>query len=556
MRRLLVVLLAFVLLAGCSISAFSLAGADILKSDERIAVELAVQRRQAERAALEAERQRPFWTTVQYSSVLLILGITVVVIDEWRKDQAVKRQRIAPDANGLYAIDTSIIRAEVQEQIALALATGAMQAAIARAQSAQVLPYHYAPKIDVVSPSQTQPSAPSQPMLTSELPILSDNVALVDTLQHIKPGHLAFGVTLGNELLQLPFAACYHALWTGDTRTGKTNGLDGVIVQLHHLSRRLPIDLYGGDFKQELAATWSRSTLFAQGIQTEPRAIADMLGELVNGPDGVRARYDLFKRTGNERKRVIRNVIEYAKVAGQPPRLSVLILDEINALIEAAKKSEPIAENLKQLLQLGAGAGVYVLGGAQYLTAAVFGRDGSKQFTSRALFGAYDPYSVQMLFGKVESDTLRPLITGKQGRGLIRTVKQATPLPFQALRCDEDDILGAIAVVAPLRSTGSTVGATEHYNDCYETRYGAWEQPKTALPQVLEEVPVTPAPPIPTTPRVAVSVEERMAILAAVEELTVNGKKPSRRKVCHQVFGVQGGSAFDKVKAVLDQAGI
>ena len=76
----------------------------------------------------------------------------------------------------------------------------------------------------------------------------------------------------------------------------------------------------------------------------------------------------------------------------------------------------------------------------------MFGRDGSKQFTTRALFGAFDQTAAGMIFGqgKLAPDA-RQLLTGIPGRGLIRTAGMGSPTPFQALHCDEADILDSIA---------------------------------------------------------------------------------------------------------------
>jgi DNA segregation ATPase FtsK/SpoIIIE-like protein len=123
-----------------------------------------------------------------------------------------------------------------------------------------------------------------------------------------------------------------------------------------------------------------------------------------------------------------------------------LVVDEMNAVLEAAGKKSNLESSLKQALQTGAGAGVYILGGAQYLTSRLFGREGSRQFVTRAHFGRADAPALRMMFGQSIDDQAKALLTGEPGRGLIRTVRQPDPTPFQALHCSDTDILDVLAL--------------------------------------------------------------------------------------------------------------
>ncbi len=379
----------------------------------------------------------------------------------------------------------------------------------------------------------------------SDMPALPSIVELSDVLPTVRGGHLAFGVLPNGELLQLPFGRAYHFLGAGDTRTGKTVMLDSLIVQLHHMAQRLPLSLYGGDFKRELAATWHASPLFST-IETQPGAIADMLVDLVEGPDGVHRRYDRFKHEGQQRGRIIRNVGDWRSITGELPKLSIVVLDEINAVLEAAKRSDRVAESLKVLLQTGAGAGVYVLGGAQYLSSAVFSRDGSKQFVSRCLFGAYDDTAARMMFGSIDS-AIRSQIDGTPGRGLIRTVSQAQPQPFQALHAGEQDILAAIASATGhcgrAHAAGSSAStALETYKARYAEQVVTLPEPATNLPQVAPEPATVEAADVPELERVQIVALAKAGI--------------SRGKICEQVYGARGGRGYAAVKQTLDAAGL
>ena len=501
----------------------------------------------AQQAAADAARLRPVVYVMRAAWYLTLavapLALLVVALDTYRRRAA---PLVRPDARGLLpvargALETGELKAVVIEALAAYHHTQALAA------SHQPIAHHltYSPKgVPALSGQQDAPQA---------LPVaaaLPDTAPLGDYLARVTPGHIALGVAPDGALLQLPFATCYHALLSGDTRTGKTNALDGVIVQLHYMARRMPLTLYAADYKQELLATWRRSALFAHGIQTDPAAIADLLGALVEGQDGVRARYAHFAAYGEETGRVIRNIGDYARARGETPRMAVLILDELNALLGAAKKDTNLATMLKQLLQIGAGAGIYVIGGAQYLSAATFGRDGSKQFVTRATFGAFDPIVAGMLFGRGVEETTRAYMTGIPGRGLIRTAHTPQPTAFQALLCEERDIIDAVAVArsgAPARGAPMTAS---------ERATSASERPRSALQVVGGNGPVAPASRLTEAPvaPVAVSERERRAILDAAREPGPDGQPPSRRLVCQRVYNAPGGAGYSKVRAVLDAA--
>jgi DNA segregation ATPase FtsK/SpoIIIE-like protein len=278
-----------------------------------------------------------------------------------------------------------------------------------------------------------------------DTPVLPTLASLSDTVDQVPVSHLAYGVLPGGGLLTLPMAAGFHSLFHGDTRSGKSNSIDSLLVQLHHKANHYPLRIQAGDFKRELAATWQRSPLI-ESIETDPQAIAELIDDLVNGHDGILARYDLFGRVAEQHNAVVRNIIDYRKTTGHAPRLVFLVVDELNAVLEAAGKKSNLESSLKQALQTGAGAGVYILGGAQYLTSRLFGREGSRQFVTRAHFGRADAPALRMMFGQSIDDQAKALLTGEPGRGLIRTVRQPDPTPFQALHCSDTDILDVLAL--------------------------------------------------------------------------------------------------------------
>jgi DNA segregation ATPase FtsK/SpoIIIE-like protein len=194
------------------------------------------------------------------------------------------------------------------------------------------------------------------------------------------------------------------------------------------------------DVKREMSSTWERSRLIE--TESDPRIILDSLREVLHGNGGILHRYDMFKAAGEEHQRVIKTIAEYEGVTGERMGHWLIILDELNALFEGSKDKDK--EDLVRILQMGAGAGCYILSGAQYITHDLLKRAGSKQFVTRAIFGSYDGTAVNMLFSGKPSDAHRALLTGQPGRGLIRTTGQVEPLAFQALHCTEADILHAV----------------------------------------------------------------------------------------------------------------
>ena len=324
------------------------------------------------------------------------------------------------------------------------------QAAIARSvhQPGQA-PHVYSPNMTNAYETPAALPAPTiAPTVEADerQPGLPETIELASIMGDRQPGTLVYGQMLGGDMVALPYSRAYHALAGGDTRSGKSNLLDAVVCQLHHdaASGAQPLRLLIGDFKKEMYATWARSPL-PTAIESNPLKIARMLVELTYGKDGIHQRYETFKKVGESRGRIIRNLNDYATVTGDRPLLTFVVVDELNALLTAANEDERLTNALKIVLQLGAGAGIYVCGGAQYLNARTLGRDASKQFSTRALFGAYDQTAAGVMYGATKlPPEHKALLTGQGGRGLIRTVGQSQPLPFQSLHCTEADILAAI----------------------------------------------------------------------------------------------------------------
>jgi hypothetical protein len=421
----------------------------------------------AQLAAEQAQTLAPIWTLAQ---ALLILGIPVLLLGAlgvalWKFFR--RPSVVRPDSAG--RLPAVLAAGTDYQSVAIAAlsdyhATERTRAGIAPVphslSTSTSTSYHHAPRIDYRHERTSVPEQLTQytlPDLEAAITLtLPEVVRLADMLPTVPSGHLAYGMLTSGELLTLPLADGYHALFHGDTRSGKTNAIDSVIVQLHH--QPVPVRLVLGDFKRELAATWRRSSK-VEAVETEPQHIAEMLQEMVHGDDGILQRYSLFERVASESGRVIRNLGEYQRVTRSTLRQTFVVVDELNAVIAAAGSDKTLERSLQVALQTGAGAGCYLLSGAQYLDAKTFGRSGSKQFVTRAHFGSYDQTAQRMIFnGAVVEDDQKVLLDGGKGRGLIKVVGQPTPVAFQALRCDEGDILEAISDRSDLVREGSPWG--------------------------------------------------------------------------------------------------
>lgn len=309
------------------------------------------------------------------------------------------------------------------------------------------------------SPTLQGVTAPAQ--LTDEpmlgIDTLPEEAGLDDVV--IPPGHLGYGVGVDGSTITAPVGHAYHAVRQGDTGSGKTTNLNAELVQVHRIVAETPgqFELYAGDFKGEFEATWGQSPLFLGGIATQPEDIAAMLEDCMQS---ISTRYKLFVEAAQTHRTLIRNVAEYAKATGDRLPWKLVYLDEVNALLGGTipkKTRERVDSSLKRGLQLGRGAGIFYECGAQYMTADLFDREGSKQFVTRAYFGAWDTTAMNMIFqgnvGSAWGEKWSYLLDGTPGRGIYAGLK-AKPIPFQGLNVSVENIIDSIGSVLPGSSFG------------------------------------------------------------------------------------------------------
>ncbi len=265
-------------------------------------------------------------------------------------------------------------------------------------------------------------------------------------------GVILQGAGPGGNVIRAPIGQAYHSLRQGDTGTGKTTSLNAELVQIHKMAVADPrgYELYAGDFKGEFQATWGTSPLFIGGINTEPESIAAMLEENM---EEIHDRYRMFADVAEQSKTLCRNAAEYEKITGQSLPYRLVYLDEINVLLGGTIPRQVRARvdaALKRGLQLGRGARVFYECGAQYMTADLFDREGSKQFVTRFYFGSWDHTAINMVFmGKIDQEWVaryKPAIDGRPGRGIYAGPGQP-PIPIQGPFVTAGEIIDSIEQV-------------------------------------------------------------------------------------------------------------
>lgn len=537
MSKLLPALFLGCILTGAVAIARLTAAPDPLAYSQRLFEQQQAQRA-AQEAAEDAERLRPvvlLMRSAWYVALAMAPFVALAVaLDAYRRRAA---PLVRPDARGLLPV--------ARIQVETGQLTEAFTAALAAYHHTQALAATHQPVAERLTLSvrpdrgvQALSSPQNEPQSLPAPPALPEVVRWQDVAGQVRPGYFAYGLLADGQVLQRPITTAYHTLFHGETRSGKTTGIHSLLVQAHHLARRHPTQLYMIDVKRELGAVWGRSPLLQTGVQHDASAAADLITELVHGDGGVLARYRLFEEIGQSRNAVCTNVRDYERLTNERPPLVFVVADELNALLELARGGTQFHQALTILLQTGAAAGFYVIAGAQYLSAKVFGRDATQQFVSRAHFGAYDATALRMLFNQAPAALPTTLIP--PGRGYIRVQGQPAPLPFQGVYCDEATILDAQRVTSAGNSVTPRVPTASTAGERAETPGVPSVEPLPAIPVSSVETPTEP--PIAETDRAAIIALAKAGI--------------SRREIGRQVYGVVGGRAYERVKATLDAAGL
>jgi hypothetical protein len=443
-------------------------------------------------------------------------------------------------------------KAQAQERTEIAIAQLKAQAMIAEAQArvevarlqhhAQVIP---APSVPVLltTPAEVE---------KADAPGLPDMLHWREIAERVRPGYFAYGMLAGGQLIQKPITTAYHTLLHGETRSGKTTSIHNLIVQAHILAHHADVRFYMTDVKRELGAAWGRSPLLAAPVQNDASGAGELITELVQGQDGVLSRYEQFEALANERNVICANIREYERHTGQRPPLVFVVIDELNALLEMAKKGDELQRALTILLQTGAAAGFYVIAGAQYLNAKVFGRDATQQFVSRAHFGTHDATALRMLFNQAPQPIAGEAIP--PGRGFIRVQGQPAVLPFQGVYCDEPTILEVqqrlrqrdrVSKDAAAVRQRRAVSPGERAAATMEGR--AENGRKISAPSAIVELPSTALQnDFSTSAPVEIDAEK------AAKVALLLGENKRKGEIIAEVWGVTGGRRYQAASAEYD----
>jgi hypothetical protein len=392
-------------------------------------------------------------------------------------------------------------QAEAQVQIARERAQAAAQTEVQIAQiKAQAMATQHATRLQLAQIEQNRAqfqAAYAPPTVAAlitrdepvaaqiiEQPVLPEMLQWRDVADRAKPGHFVYGVIADGTFITKRITSAYHTLLHGETRSGKTTAIHSLLVQAHHLAHHAQVKCYLSDIKRELGSAWGRSPLLAAPVQNDAQGAGELITELVNGKDGILARYAEFERLGHEQGVICPNIIDYERYTKQRPPLCFVVLDELNSTLELARKGDELQRSLTILLQTGAAAGYYVIAGSQYMSSKVIGRDSSQQFVSRAHFGSPDPTALRMLFGQAPQHVNDSQVV--PGRGFIRVQGQPTAVPFQGVYCDEATILG---VQQSLRRASTPTPIS--FDDYHRRAVSPAEKAVEAAEKIVENFPVS-----------------------------------------------------------------
>ncbi len=465
------------------------------------------------------------------AGLLLGVGSLAYLVYDHYSDKATQRRRIAPDANGLYPIDTKELSREVAQHVALTLAGGAMTAAVERARAAQHVPHHYAPKIDLHQPAAL-PGAALPALITSSeptpaaLPLAPTFAQLVAGGFHARTDRMLLGYGVDGPIYGGIDALLSTAI-AGRPGQGKSTTLRMVYAQCLQVGAEVMLlDPHGS---------------IAGDVQHGPSQLVASTGaELDDAAAWLTSELERRLVAYREGARVFRPLLVMA--------------DEMPVI---ALSSKPAVQALGRVVLEARKVGGYALISGQGLPAANFGgrlvRDAlssriiHKTTAAEGLRAGLDKQAAQLLEqlqpgyavldGPVQPQIVAIPLTTAEDLSSVPYVPalQAEPLPSNVVTftpkrvsmAAERPMLDAHTQPETLQATG-TKGPQ---NGVQSVTAATVEVPQALTPESVPEI-------------------ERAQILALAKAGI------SRRKIGEQLYGAVGGQAYSKVKATLDAAGL
>ncbi len=413
MHRFKLPLTAFALLAALGLGGIALASSDLLKSQQRIATELELARQEAERAQVQAEANRPIYTALLMGSVFIALGVAGFFLWEHHQDRATQRSRLVPDQQGRYPLpDPHTFSREVANHLATVLYTGQLEANIQQAKASQLLPQHYAPRIEVEHAPAQLPSVPV-PLLHQEpepqlLP--SGTVDMAGLLDDWKPrvDSILLGVGPGGTRYTVHASELCHVALAGPTGGGKSNIMRLLLSQLLAAGAKVVLaDPHYTPYDPESGDDWKP---IAGRLHLAPAVRASDIQHLLAWLATDELPQRLERRRQGERP-------------GQPLFLAI---DELPAIVADVKDAP---DHMARILREGRKVGILLVTAAQdWLVKSIGGTGATRDNFRTAYYLGGDMTSARVLL-----DVQKGVDDGQLGQGLAFLRSKVTS-PAQLVR--------------------------------------------------------------------------------------------------------------------------
>lgn len=455
---------------------------------------------------------------------LVILGL-VVAMDWWR----LQRRLVAPDKHGIWPVARPIVEQGITLELSAASTLGYHQAQIAaaaphlatnrvtmpRIEEGTPAPA-VAPKTEIISLLDSTPALPIAPSWAT-----LRRTGFMPTRDKLLLGYGTDGPLYG------PISDLLSTAIAGRPGQGKSTLLRFIIAQISMLGGRIAVldphgaladDLTGGDWDC-YASSAAELTDAAAWLTTE-----------------------LDQR-------------DSAYKAGQRAFTPLMVLCDEWPVI--ALKSKDAVEIAGRVVLEARKWGAYALISGQGLPSGTFGGSLVKDALSSRYCFKTTPAQARMI--GLDKESARMVDQLQPGRAIFAGANDpqivAIPMVEAADILDMTPLQGAAPAAHGGQSAptlqGAPAFATERAMGCSEALHDRSAESIADRENSGEnETPCRPA--------LEISGDERALILSTFFSLQADlGTPPSRRRICKEVFGGQvGGQSYDKVKSVLDQAGL
>lgn len=497
----------------------------------------------------------------------LPLAAGAVALHALYADRRRRRELLVPDHNGLYPLlDPRVLAQSLAPQLAQQMIAQMGATMVAGQMTASIAAQRRAAPAIMAEQRELLP-APAQTSEDDRLSVAPavDFASLLSTFTPSKEA-LLLAVDQSGRPVTVPAAALWHVALSGATGNGKTNIARLLLAQLLACGANValgdpkwtPFDLESGDDFRPLAARLARP----------PAATASELADLLGW-----ASDELDRRLA-------------ARRAVQPVGVPMFIyLDELPTI---AADVDGASATIERLARVGRGVNLLLLSAAQdWLTKSTKSGAGLRDQFRTAYYVGGDGRSAAPMLDMAQREI--SVYEHQLGQGIALLRSRATPAAslVRVPLASNDAIyalLGRPSEALPASARSATPAAIRLDSQRYG---GATVIENSALLGRSDEINAVSAAgatgaTIPLDPQASiepqqgasgsgsapadggaallVTAEERAAILTAWADeraASSTGTSASRRAVCKRAFdGATGGAAYNKVKQVLDEAGL